>query len=51
MPRYRIEGNGDGNDYGIYEGETEEQAVQALFDDAGATEAPQMEDWIVTEEE
>jgi hypothetical protein len=49
MATYRIEGKGDGNDYGVYEGETAEQALQALFDDAGATGAPKLEDWIVTE--
>lgn len=51
MTHYRITGRGDGEDYGIWKGETPEDAVRALLRDAGSDEEPIMENWIVEEVE
>lgn len=47
--KYRIEGKVDGVDYGIYEGASKEDAVRAMLADAGCTDEPDMDAWIVTE--
>jgi hypothetical protein len=47
--RFEIAGRGDGRLYGVYKGATAEDAVQALLDDAGSDEAPNMDAWHVRE--
>ena len=49
MTSYEITGRGDGHLYGIYQGETPEDAVRALLNDAGSDEDPDMEAWYVVE--
>jgi hypothetical protein len=51
MAQYRITGKGDGVEYGIYEGTTPEEAVQALLDEADSSDTPQMDRWIVQQVE
>ena len=47
--QYTITGKADGIEYGIYAGTDPRAAVQAMLDDAGTTDAPDMEAWKVTE--
>jgi len=48
MKKFNITAKASAVDYGVYEGNTEEEALASMFDDAGSTDAPDMDAWIIT---